>query len=184
MAANIGNKWTAARRAAQPDSTTYNARYSLGRVLETIARRCIPEPNTGCYLWEGCVSGGRVANNALRPSIRLNGRMAQVSRVVFEARHGSIPSGVQVLHRCDQGFCCNVDHLFAGSGDDNHADKAAKDRGKKRLTHEKAIEIHRLARAGMPQYKIAKEFDVHQSIVSRILAGRRRPLALLSATQE
>jgi hypothetical protein len=81
---------------------------------------------------------------------------------------------MHVLHRCDVGLCCNPEHLFLGTNDDNHADKAAKDRGRKKLTHAKAKEIREMATSGMTHSRIAAAFAVHQCTITRIVNGRRR----------
>lgn len=41
------------------------------------------------------------------------------------------PETPQVLHRCDNPSCCNLDHLFLGTNADNQLDKARKQRGPK-----------------------------------------------------
>lgn len=154
-------------------------------VLRLIEARSIPEPNTGCILWQGGVRNPRAEKNRQYGTIRLNGRESLVHRVMFEAAYRcTLDSRAHVLHRCDTPLCVNVDHLFVGTNDENNADKAAKDRGRKRLTHEKALKMHEMAAAGIRQTVIAREFDVDRSIVSRILAGKRRPLARLSTNQE
>lgn len=103
--------------------------------------------------------------------------MVATHRVAWEAVHGAIPAGVHILHRCDVGLCRNPDHLFAGDGTTNIADKVSKDRGKKRLTLDKAKEIHALAASGIGQHKLAAMFSVNQSTISRICAGKRRRAA-------
>jgi hypothetical protein len=100
--------------------------------------------------------------------------MVKTHRVAYQADHGPIPDGMHVLHRCDVGLCCNSEHLFLGTNDENHADKAAKDRGKKKLTHAKAREIRAMAASGITHGRIAAAFDVRQSTVSRIVNGTRR----------
>jgi len=61
-------------------------------------------------------------------TIRVNGRMSKAHRVAWELEHGQIPDGLCILHRCDNRPCCNVDHLFIGTVDDNNKDRAAKGR--------------------------------------------------------
>lgn len=161
------------------DSTRH---LTLSEVLDRIHARTIPEPNTGCYLWEGHPRLG-LGNGKMYGLIRYNGPMQMVHRVVWEAAHGPLQPGQQVLHSCDQPACNNLDHLFVGTNDDNHADKARKDRGKKRLTHAKALEIHRLAREGMKVGQIADKYDLHNGYVSNLLSGKRRPYAYQVSNQ-
>lgn len=51
-------------------------------------------------------------------------------RVAYLIRHGSIPDGLNILHRCDTPACVNADHLFAGTQADNVRDMFAKGRGR------------------------------------------------------
>ena len=143
--------------------------------------RSIPEPNSGCLLWEGSTVRQRRGKNQIYGNVRLNGKMVKTHRVAYEAAYGAIPVGAHVLHRCDVGLCCNPKHLFLGDNSTNVADKVAKDRGKKKLSHAKAMEIHAMRKNGMAQKRIGKLMGVDPSTVSRILAGKRRPAALPAA---
>ena len=154
-------------------------RLTLDEVAERIMARSIPEPNSGCWLWEGATNQRpKGSKQPIYASVRLRGRMVKIQRVTYEWANGPIPDGMQVLHRCDVSLCCNPAHLFIGTNDENHADKAAKDRGKKRLTLQKAKDIHTLRRRGMSQRAIAESFGIDRSIVSRILSGKRRSFAM------
>ena len=159
------------------DSTRH---LTLDEVVEIIRANTIPEPNSGCLLWEGGIQHVPVSKKPRHGfiqyygGIRLRGKMAKVHRVMYEAAHGPIPEGGQILHRCDVRLCCNPDHLFLGTNEDNHADKAAKDRGRKRLTHAKAKEIRAMAASGVRLTRIAAQFSVHPGTVSKIVSGRRR----------
>jgi hypothetical protein len=152
-------------------------RLTFDEVYALLLERCIPEPNSGCLLWEGC----RLLRNGKRGiygMIRLNGRMVKTHRVAYQAAYGPIPEGAHVLHRCDVGLCCNPTHLFLGDNETNIADKVAKDRGRKKLTIAQAREIHEMATTGLTHSKIAMVFGVRQSTVSRIILGERRKEAI------
>jgi hypothetical protein len=84
--------------------------------------RVIPEPNSGCLLWEGAVAGAGYG------VIGRNGKSVYVHRVAWEEAQRAIPDGMQVLHRCDVPACCNIEHLFLGTVADNMRDKSAKGR--------------------------------------------------------
>jgi hypothetical protein len=158
------------------DSTRH---LTFDEVHALLLARSIPEPNSGCLLWEGNLVQQKTGKRQLYGAIRLNRKMVHTHRVAWQAAHGPIPAGQQVLHRCDVGLCCNPDHLFLGDNDSNIADKVAKDRARKSLTIEKAREIHRMRASGLTQSAIAASFGVRQSTVSRILNGERRPAAMV-----
>lgn len=74
--------------------------------------------------------------------------MESVSRLVYEAVHGPIPDGVEVMHICDNPPCLRPTHLVGGTPKDNGADKVAKGRqirgvqiGTARLTELQVVEI-------------------------------------------
>lgn len=55
-------------------------------------------------------------------------RSMPAHRFSWELANGPVPSGLFVLHRCDNPPCCNPEHLFAGTHRDNMADMNAKGR--------------------------------------------------------
>lgn len=49
-------------------------------------------------------------------------------RLSYEMHIGEIPSGMRVLHRCDNPPCIRPDHLFLGTDLDNVRDATSKGR--------------------------------------------------------
>jgi hypothetical protein len=88
----------------------------------------IPEPNSGCWLWEGM----SWANYGY---FHLQGKDCRAHRVAYELKNGPIPSGKMVLHICDTPLCVNPDHLVLGSHKDNMRDMKSKNRQAKGVTH-------------------------------------------------
>jgi len=86
--------------------------------------RLIPEPNSGCWLWEGSVDGSGYG------MVNRKGKILKVHRLAWEASNGPILGDLWVLHRCDVPACCNPAHLFLGTPLDNTRDMIAKGRFK------------------------------------------------------
>lgn len=89
------------------------------RFLEKIQ----PIPMCGCWAWEGYVDAKMGYG-----MFWLNGSMQLSHRVSYMLFNGDIPSGLNVLHRCDVPCCVNPNHLWLGTNDQNVKDKVAKGR--------------------------------------------------------
>lgn len=99
--------------------------------------------------------------------------------VAWEIANGTtVPPGLVVRHRCDNGICTNPAHLEVGTHADNVQDKV--DRGRQlqgedvptsKLTEEEVLEICRLYDAGESQYELAAKFNTTQANVSFIVRG-------------
>jgi len=67
------------------------------------------EPNSGCWIYSGCLDRDGYG----RATIRENGtsRTRIVHRVVYAAHKGKIPEGLVADHKCKVRSCCNPDHI-------------------------------------------------------------------------
>lgn len=118
--------------------------------------------------------------------VYLDGKRVRAHRAAYELAFGGIPHGMYVCHRCDNTLCLNPSHLFAGTPQDNVADKMAKGRhsvawgeknGQSTLTDKQVREIRKRLKAGALQREIASEFGISQPLVSMIKNGRTRNAA-------
>ena len=124
------------------------------------------------------------------------------SRVAYCIANGGIPKNTIICHKCDNPACCNPNHLYAGTFEDNYKDSVNRERlkysrvekkksalsaafperygivkgstnGRSRLTESDVIELRRLRKEGILTLReIAKRFDVSRSCVCHVLAGR------------
>jgi hypothetical protein len=85
------------------------------------------DPRSGCHLWQASIK----PNGYGQLTFRMQRMMAH--RLAWIARHGPIPRGKEVCHRCNERRCCNPDHLFLGSRVENMADLKAKWRALRRI---------------------------------------------------
>jgi len=62
-----------------------------------------------CWDWNGAKDKdeyGRMSINCI---------LKYSHRIVYEETHGSIPSGLYILHKCNNPSCCNPNHLYIGT---------------------------------------------------------------------
>ena len=78
----------------------------------------------GCWEWTGATQFPGYGKLGLGDGARVG----YAHRISWELHYGSIPEGMEVLHRCDNPPCSRPDHLFLGSQADNLADMRAKGR--------------------------------------------------------
>ena len=106
------------------------------------------------------------------------GKKIFAHRMEWSKANGPIPSGMCVLHKCDNPGCINVKHLFLGTRTENNKDRVAKKRsadvsGEKhpasKLTETQVLAIRTDRRI---QRAIAAEYGVDPSTISNI--KRRR----------
>jgi hypothetical protein len=147
--------------------TTDSGRNMSGTLAERYERFVVRRPD-GCWDWVGAV------NNSGYGKL---GR-AYAHRVSYEIHHGPIPTGMFVIHSCDNPPCTNPAHLRAGTAADNMAD--ANSRGRllgspssgQKITIEQAREIKRLRAAGWTRRQVSERFGIHMDNITEITSGR------------
>lgn len=136
------------------------------------------EGTNGCWEWIGSKRGRGYG------SVSFKGKMYAAHRVSYVLANGDVLGHLHVLHKCDNTACVNPDHLFLGTNTDNVKDKMEKgrhkvkpsygqDNGQSKLTIDQILEIkNKYIPRAYSQQKIATEYGVDQSVISRILSGK------------
>lgn len=101
----------------------------VGTAADWLLDRCIPVPESGCWIWLMSVIQDGYGRMQLGP------RKVLAHRFSYETFVGPIPDGMLVLHSCDVPPCINPNHLFLGDDAANSADKVAKQRQARGPTH-------------------------------------------------
>lgn len=139
---------------------------------ERIRGHVIVDSN-GCWIWKGGKNPRGYGN------VRWTGTTKTAHRVSWEAHHGPIPKGLNVLHKCDVRACVNPEHLWLGTHQDNMTDMSRKGRvvcrphrGEEhynaKLTEADIVTIRSLK---LKLKEVAAMFDISEASVSLI---RRR----------
>lgn len=119
---------------------------------------------------------------------RLGAYRTTAQRAAWILKHGQIPAGAWVLHRCDTPSCVNVEHLFIGTPADNTHDMMAKGRhgwrdGQpwQKLNAIDEERVFDMRKSGCTQQQIADWLGVSRPLISLYLSGKishSRPVSI------
>lgn len=153
--------------------------------IERVMPKVIPIPWSGCWIFMGALNdsgygivgkGGRGSGND------------RAHRVTYQYFRGPIPDGMFVCHHCDVPSCCNPEHLFLGTNNDNMRDCREKGRASKpprnphvvgvvhpgaKLDDEKVRLIRELRREGWTLQALADKFGVGDVTIHHITKRNR-----------
>ncbi|MFZ3166395.1 MAG: HNH endonuclease [Candidatus Methanoperedens sp.] len=129
-----------------------------------------------CWNWKGYTTPDGYGE------MRINYLRYRTHRLVYELTYGSIPNNMLVCHKCDNPSCCNPDHLWLGTIQQNIKDMDNKGRRKisygeksptHKLTSSQVKEIRRLyTTKNYTQRDLAKNFGVCQTTIWFILTNK------------
>jgi hypothetical protein len=135
---------------------------------ERFDAKYIPEPNSGCWLWESGFDGWGYGR------LKYRRKYLAAHRLSWTIHRGEIPTGMWVLHKCDTPVCVNPDHLFLGTHRDNMRDMVQKGRSYWRFgeTHPQAKltkeDVAAILSDTRPKLIIASDYGIGASHVSAI----------------
>lgn len=133
------------------------------------------ETDSGCWEFVGGRTGsgyGVVSESKYKQHL--------AHRLSYEIMKGPIPKGMIICHVCDNKICCNPDHLFAGTHQDNKDDEIAKGRhvkgsrqGSSKLKESDVLEIKQmLISSGLSLKEIGRLYNVTGEAIGLIKSGK------------
>ena len=151
---------------------------NIGKISESVSSKdvLLEVADRGCYK---CISHCSDSDGYTR--IRFRGKHERLFRVLYMLKHGDIPKGCVIRHKCDNTWCCNVDHLEIGTQKDNVDDMIFRNRYSKtninargernsqsKLTNEQVIEIYK---STLGYKKLSKKYNVSAVNIRNIKKG-------------
>lgn len=126
-----------------------------------------------CWNWAGsiCKEGYGI--------IAVERKLKRAHRYSWELVHGEIPTGISILHKCDNRSCVNPSHLYPGTQFDNMRDRAVRGRGnhprgedhyRAKLTNEQVRAIYS---SGAHSSILSLHYRIPVQLVSDIRSGRK-----------
>lgn len=115
-------------RAGPPGEKAYG-RPAIDLKKRLLAK--IVKVESGCWHWTGFINKDGYGMAYYSTKLMINDRVShsqQAHRVMYIAYNGQIPSGLCVLHKCDNRRCVNPRHLYVGTHKDNSRDMVERGR--------------------------------------------------------
>lgn len=113
------------------------------------------------------------------PSIKINGKMNKITRLIMKRRHPEMTSDQCVLHSCDDPRCINPAHLRIGTKKDNSNDAIERGRqvrgeraGRAKLTEAQVLEIYNYPLGNADTHRKFAYLGISKSCVQAIKENR------------
>lgn len=130
-----------------------------------------------CWEWRSKSGTGKRAYTSYK------NKAWSASRLAWTLSFGEIPDGLCVCHICDNPPCCNPNHLFLGTQQDNVDDRERKGRnklphslgeehGQSKLTEVQVLSIRKEYVAGETYRSLAKKYGVTFGAIRNIVKYR------------
>lgn len=143
--------------------------------------------DNGCWDWTK-TKDSKGYGHVHKSSKDAGRRTFKSHRIAWVQWNGEIPNNMLVLHKCDNPACCNPDHLFLGTYQDNYDDCRNKGRVRTGINHqyaklnvEKIVEI---LSSDETSTKLGPIYGLHPRGIRRIRDGESYPNELAFIVSE
>ncbi len=143
------------------------------------------DKSDGCWEWNAGLTTGY-------GGFKLNGKRVLAHRMSWLITNGSIPSGMNVLHKCGNRKCVNPEHLYIGTQVDNVADamkagthhvppkgychphliRKGAEHSNAKLDDSNVREIRLLRQDGMSCRELGRVYGVDHSVISEVVNNK------------
>ena len=127
----------------------------------------------GCWLWTGKLTYRSYGSFYARYD---GHKWWRAHRFSWYIHNGEIPENLYVLHKCDNPWCVNPDHLWLGTHKQNQDDKVAKMRhqhGERVHTAKLTVaDVIAIRASSKTNTELGKVYNVHDSHIHRIKSGK------------
>lgn len=123
-----------------------------------------------CWVWKRFLDdkGYGVA------SISGRGKHISSHRMSYILWNGTVEDGTYICHKCDNPPCCNPEHLYAGTHQDNTRDMMSRFRFHSKLTKHEVEEIRmKHSSKKYTQRELGDMYSVSESQINKILKKTR-----------
>ena len=139
----------------------------------------------GCWEWRAAKSNGY-------GYLGVDGKTHLTHRLSWQIYKGEIGPGLFVCHRCDNPSCCNPEHFFLGTTQENTEDSRLKGRrasgergGQTLITDQEVEDMRKEYRGEIGQIaEFAKRYNVSRDQIRNIVRGKQRVVGIQEATWE
>jgi len=148
------------------------------RILKNIKEVWHERLQSYCWIWQLAV------NSHGYGTITVRKHTMQAHRFAYKTFKGEIPEGLYACHHCDAPTCCNPDHIYPGTQQQNMNDMVQRNRrgitfqngecnpnGKLSATQVLEIPI-KYATGNYTQLQLANEYGVGETQIHRIIHGQ------------
>ena len=147
---------------------------NLGKLSPNGKEVLLEEKENGCI---ECISHSRDDCGYTR--VFINGKHQRLFRYIYEQKYGKIPKGMVIRHKCDNSYCCNINHLEIGTQLDNVRDMINRNRnykgdhktiqGEKNVNHKLTEQqVEEIYLSNLSICKLAEIYNVSRANISFI----------------
>lgn len=135
------------------------------------------EKTEACWVWRGDrLPYGYGKFRPFRTQYRKVAPIIPAHRYSFALANGGIDATLHVLHKCDNPWCVNPDHLFQGTDADNALDKVAKGRSMRGERQHKAkltdADIVAIRRSPADALTLSSRYGISRQNIYAIRSGK------------